>query len=81
MEYKPIYTKEEVEELAAWFDSHPYKQELDIGSGIYMKNVSMSVAAMLHTVRAKYDNRTFSGQVYLLFRIKDELLKQGKVTD
>lgn len=80
MEYKPTYTKEEVDELVNWFTTHTYENELDMGGGIYIKDVQMAIGPMMHIAQAQYGNKTFSGQIYLLFRMRDELLKQNKVT-
>ena len=80
MDYKPTYTKEEVDELANWFATHTYDNELDMGHGLYISDMSKTVPAMLHIAQIKYDNRAFSGQIQVLFRIRDELIKQNKVT-
>ena len=79
MEYKATYTKEEVDELVTWFDTHTYEQSIDLGSGISIPNVSTTVKQMSHIARTKYDNRRFSGQIFVLFRIREELIKQNKV--
>lgn len=80
MEYKPTYTKEEVDELVNWFSTHTFEKELDMGGGIYIRDVQMAIGPMMHIAKTKYENRTFSGQIFLLFRMRDELLKQNKVT-
>jgi hypothetical protein len=80
MEYKPTYTKEEVAELENWFATHTFEKELDMGGGIYIDDVQMAIGPMLHIARTKYDNRNFSGQIHHLFMMREELLKQNKVT-
>ena len=79
MEYKTAYKKEEIEELVNWFATHTYEKELDLGGGLYIKDLETTIPAMVHVAQTKYDNRTFSGQIYQLYRIRDELLKQNKV--
>ena len=81
MTYKPTYTKEEVEELVNWFDTHKYENGLDLGQGIYIGNISATLIPMRNIALNKYDNRTFSGQIQILFRIREELIKQGKVIE
>ncbi|MCH5174937.1 MAG: hypothetical protein J1F40_03530 [Prevotellaceae bacterium] len=81
MDYKPTYTKEEVDELLNWFDTHKYERELDLGHGLRISDVSATLTPMRNIALAKHDNRTFSGQIQLLFRIREELIKQGKVTE
>lgn len=81
MTYKPTYTKEEVEELVKWFDTHKYEKEVDLGHGIFIRDIQTALPPMRNIALAKYENRCFSGQIQLLFRIREELIKQGKVTE
>lgn len=81
MNYKPAYTKEEVEELVNWFDTHKYDKEVDLGHGIYISDVSATLTPMRNIALAKYENRTFSGQIQMLFKIREELIRQGKVVE
>lgn len=77
MEYKPTYTKEEIDELTIWFETHTYEKELDLGDGIYIKNLDETIPPMLHVAQTKYENRTFSGQIHQLFRIREALLSSA----
>ena len=81
MTYKPTYTQEEVEELVNWFDTHKYENELDLGQGIRIVDMKTTIPPMRNIALTKYNNRTFSGQIQLLFRIREEMIKQGKVTE
>ncbi|MDE5550684.1 MAG: hypothetical protein K2I99_04955 [Bacteroidaceae bacterium] len=80
MEYKPTYTKEEILELRHWFDTHTYEKELDMGGGIFIPDVKKTLIPMFMTAMQHYENKTFSGQIRQLFRIREELIKQNKVT-
>ena len=80
MEYKPTYTKEEVAELENWFATHTFEKELDMGDGIYIEDVQTTIVPMLNVARTKYENRNLSGQICFLFKMREELLKQNKVT-
>lgn len=80
MEYKPEYTKDEVDELVHWFNTHTYENEVDLGGGILIGDIQKTLPRMLHIAQTKYENRTFSGQIQLAFRIREELIKQNKVT-
>ena len=79
MEYQTSFTKEEIDELAQWFATHECEQEIDLGNGIHIKHLDETLRPMLHIARIKHDNRAFSGQIHVLFKIKEELLKQNKV--
>ena len=69
-----------MEELVNWFATHTFEKELDLGGGLYIKDVEATIPPMVHIAMTKYDNKTFSGQIHQLYRIKEELLKQNKVT-
>jgi hypothetical protein len=79
MEYKSTFTQEEAEEIIQWFKTHEYDNEVDIGEGQYIKNIKKCVNALTHTTLTQYKNSTFSGQIFNLFRIREELINQGKV--
>ncbi len=79
MEYQTSFTKEEIDELAQWFATHECEQEIDLGNGIHINHLDETLRPMLHIARIKHDNRAFSGQIHVLFKIKEELLKQNKV--
>ena len=81
MNYKTTYTKEDVDELLKWFDTHKYDRELDLGHGLYISDVNVTLPPMRDIALTQYDNRTFSGQIRLLFKIREELIKQGKVVE
>ena len=77
MEYKTTYTKAEIEELVNWFATHTFEKELDLGGGLYIKNLDETIPPMLHVAQTKYDNKTFSGQIHQLFRIREALLSSA----
>lgn len=81
MEYKPTFTKEEIDELVEWFNTHKYEQAVDLGNGISTANLVETLKPMIRIAQTKYDNRTFSGQIHVLFQIRDTLIRQGKVLD
>ncbi len=73
MEYKLTYTKEEVKQLENWFATHTFEKELDMGGGLFIKDLDLTIPPMLHVARTQYDNKTFSGQIHQLYRIKEML--------
>ena len=79
MEYKATYTKEEVEELMEWFNTHEYENEVDLGEGQLIKDVKKCAKALSHTTLTQHSNTTFSGSICNLFRIREELIKQNKI--
>ena len=81
MDYKSAYTKEEVEELVKWFETHKYANELDLAPGLRIADMQTTLIQMRNIALSKYENRTFSGQIRMFFRIREELIKQGKVIE
>ena len=79
MEYKPTFTKEEIEEIIHWFATHKLEQDIDLGNGVHIRELDTALKQLTHIAKTRHDNRVFSGQIYMLFKIKDELIKQGKV--
>ncbi|MDO5482300.1 MAG: hypothetical protein Q4F47_04600 [Bacteroidaceae bacterium] len=79
MEYKPTFTKEEIEDIIHWFATHKLEQDIDLGNGIHIRELDTALKQLTHIAKTRHDNRVFSGQIYMLFKIKDELIKQGKV--
>jgi hypothetical protein len=79
MDYKPTFTKEEIEDIIQWFSTHKLEQDIDLGNGVHIRELDTALKQLVHIARTRYDNRVFSGQIYMLFKIKDELIKQGKV--
>ncbi len=81
MTYKRTYTKQEVDELFHWFDTHEYENEINLTPGLKGANVKLLVEQTRYIAQTKYDNPTYSGQIQLVFHLRDELIRQGKVSD
>ncbi len=81
MEYKRIHTKEEIDELASWFEQRKFDQDIDLGSGLHIVELDKTLEQLIHLSKNNYDNPVFSGPITMLYRIKDELIKQGKILE
>lgn len=80
MKYKPEYTKEEIDEMVNWFTSHTFEKEMDMGHGVYICDVEQAIDPLMHMAKTQYENRNYSGAIHFLSLIRDELVKQNKVT-
>lgn len=78
-QYQPVYTKEEIDELVNWFETHRYEQDIELGQGIHIRQLDTTLKQFCFIARNQYSNRTFSGPIHTLFRIREELIKQNKV--
>lgn len=79
MDFKELFTIEEIDELATWFNTHKYEQTVDLGNGISTTELDKILVPMLRVAQTRYRIRAFSGQIYILFRIREILIKEGKV--
>ena len=79
MEYKPTFTKEEIDELISWFTTHKFEKELILDKGIVVKDLDKALPPLIHVAQTRYENRNFSGQIFMLYKIREALIKQGKV--
>lgn len=68
--FKTSYTKEESEEILRWIDTKP-TGELDLGEGIYIKNIAYFVSQMRSIVENRYKNPAFAGQMEIICRLKE----------
>lgn len=79
MKFKSQYTKEETEEIIAWFRNHEYENDLYLDKSQHITDLKKCLAQFTHLASTQYGNPNFAGIIYNLFRIKEELIKQGKV--
>lgn len=78
MEYKKHFTDDELKALVEWFkqrmDRLPASLQLD--KATLIKDLKHTVTLYFDVVHLHKDNPTYSGQIYLLFKIKACLEEQ-----
>ena len=74
-EYKKAYSAEELREIENWFQQREESlpAELHIGKEMFIPDLKHTLKIYLENAKLHRDNPTFSGQTYLLFRIRDLL--------
>ncbi len=79
MDYKSIFSKEELNELTVWFNERKDKlpETLQVDDAIFVKDLRQTVDYYLRLVELYHDKRAFSGQLYLLERIRKKLIELG----
>ncbi len=77
MEFKKVYTKEEVTELYDWFKDLNYDGPLDIGHGQKFLNAKRTIENIILQTKPQMNNPAFAGMIHILFVAKEELIKQG----
>ena len=79
MEFKSHYTKEEIEEAEAWlqerWDKLPSDFKLDEATKI--TDLKRTLENLIHIAKELHHNPTYTGQIFLLFKIKDKLQEDG----
>ena len=68
--FKTQYTEEEANELLRWIDTHP-SGELDLGEGIYIRDIALFTSQMRAIVQIRYKKTAFAGQLEILSRLKE----------
>lgn len=77
MEYKSKYTEAEVKELTQWFKERTeYPNEIDLGEGIVFKDIKNNIGQFIYVAEHNYANTNFSGQIYILERLKEKLIEK-----
>ena len=79
MDYKSIFSKEELKELTDWFKERKDKlpETLQVDDATFVKDLRQTVDYYLRLVELYHDKRAFSGQLYLLERIRNKLIGLG----
>ena len=75
MIYKKQYTEEEIADLKKWFEEHKDKlpSTLQLDTATFIPNVEQAVRQLMDIADIHRHNPTFSGQIYLLYRIKEKI--------
>lgn len=83
MEYKKIFTADEMRTLAGWFQRHaaelPATLQLDEAT-LYM-DLKFTVEGFFNVFNQHGDKPSFSGEIYQLFLIKKKLVEMGIADD
>ena len=79
MDYKSIFSKEELKELTDWFKERKDKlpETLQVDDATFVKDLRQTVEYYLRLVELSHDNRTVSGQLYRLDRIRNKGIARG----
>ena len=79
MDYNSIFPKEELKELSDLFKERKDKlpETLQVDDATFVKDLRQTVDYYLRLVELHHDKRAFSGQLYLLERIRKKLIELG----
>ena len=75
MEYKDEYTKQEVEELVAWFEAHEHElpQSMQIDDSAFSADLKKTVRIFMEQSLMYWENPTFNGTIRMLYLIKSKI--------
>lgn len=79
MEYKKLYSLEEVEQVKAWFRERWEKlpDDLHLDQATYMADLRHTLTLYFEIADTLRENPTYSPQVYLLFKVQRALQEGG----
>ena len=73
-----LYTKEELEELIAWFGRlSECPREIHVDKATYIPNLPETIDRLAGQARICYENPKIQGCIILLERIKEAILQKG----
>ena len=72
------YTRQEVEELEAWFDKAALPASLQVDKATFVPNVADTVTRLFKQAYLCYENPKLLGGLHLLERIKAKLEEENK---
>ncbi len=83
MEYKKLYSQEEIDEIIAWFEAHEDQlpQSLDVDKATHMPDFRNTVKNYMDIARLHRENATYSGQIYFLFQMRDAVKAACHIND
>lgn len=79
MEYKKIYTTEELREVIRWFEQRKERlpQTLRLDKGTFIPDFPLTAGYYVAIARKHYANATYGAQIWTLFKMRDRLLEEG----
>ncbi|MCH5177469.1 MAG: hypothetical protein J1F25_05550 [Prevotellaceae bacterium] len=78
--FKPTYTKEEIDELVAWIDATQPTGSIDLGEGMYISDIKLFCSRMRTIALTRYNNSAYGGQICVLVNLRKEWDKQHGAT-
>ena len=75
MEYKKLYSLEEVEQVKTWFRER--WDDLHLDQATYMADLRHTLTLYFEIADTLRENPTYSPQVYLLFKVQRALQEGG----
>lgn len=83
MDFKKQYIHEEIEEVIAWFEKHKndIPQTLDLDKATHIPDFPSTLHCYIEIAQTHFNNPTYSGQIYTLFRMREAMQQMGCGTD
>ena len=78
MEKKRTHTIEEINELKEWFEANKslIPPTMQINSSAYTPNLKETISMLFEQAYINYENPKMQGSIWLLKKIKENLVKQ-----
>ncbi len=75
MEYKKLYSQEEIQDLLEWFKDNDaaLPQSLVLDEAQAIPNLRFTINQFGEMIKYNWKNPNFGGHIHLLFRIRDKV--------
>ena len=82
MEYKKVYTPEELREIKTWYLEHMEElpTSLELNAATKIKNLKKTINAYFEMLDMHNENPTYGAQILHLFKIREKLFELGLFT-
>lgn len=75
MDYKKIYTPDELRDVCEWMASHipGFPESLQLDDATFIPDLHQTVEQLILLAKKHYNSPTYGGQLLLLFRIREKM--------
>ncbi len=79
MEYKKVYTPEELHEIKTWYQEHMEElpPSLELNAATNIKDLKKTIGAYFEMLNMHHENPTYGAQIHHLFKIRERLIELG----
>lgn len=83
MEYKQLFSKDEIDAVVEWFNNHKDQmpESLQVDKATYLPDFPRTVNNYIDIAHVHYQNPTYSGQIFFLFKLQEAMKKECGIAD
>ncbi|MCG2650731.1 hypothetical protein JJE64_04845 [Alloprevotella tannerae] len=79
MEYKKLYTEEEIKELAQWFEARYDRlpSSVRIDEATFIPDLRKTAPLLIDMMLYQQEKPAFMGEIHQIFRLRERLIADG----